>query len=149
MKIYVSHEYGGKKENADLVEDAMKNIIAKHGSQFPDITFVSPIHALGFAYDQVKYETGLKWCLDLLGDCDVLVYFKGKDNSTGVKREKMFAWQNGIPVIDWGTFTDMIDDMVKHKDDRYWTGDLRYIVQKRRQNQEYEAEHNAKVHLPY
>ena len=55
MLIYVAHPFGGKQENKDKVE----KIILRLTEQFPDYTFLSPIHATGFYYFIKSYDNGM------------------------------------------------------------------------------------------
>lgn len=64
--IYISHPYGGKKENFKKIDNIVRGLSLK----YPEFTFVSPVHTFGFLYDDVDYETGLRYCLDLLDKCD-------------------------------------------------------------------------------
>ena len=50
--IYLSHNYGGKESNKQHIELVMKSLV----KQYPDYTFLSPVHALGFLYDYISYE---------------------------------------------------------------------------------------------
>ena len=62
--IYISHKYGGDKQNKDHIE------IIIGGSwltRLSDYAFVSPVHCFGYLYNDVDYEKGMEYCLALLG----------------------------------------------------------------------------------
>lgn len=92
MLIYCSHKFGGKLENAKAAELKIKKLQLAD----PENTYVSPIHTFGFMYHDVDYDTGLKWCLDLLSKCDMMVVLS--EMSKGVKAELNFCAENKIPV---------------------------------------------------
>lgn len=83
MRIYISHPYGGQPENKHRVEEVIKRI----SKRYPEITFISPIHCFGFMYDDVDYQTGLNWCLELLNACDEMWVFGNYLDSKGCKAE--------------------------------------------------------------
>ena len=92
MLIYCSHKFGGKLENAKAVELKIKKLqLADPGN-----TYISPIHAFGFMYNDVPYETGLEMCLDLLSKCDAMIVLS--EGSRGVRAEIKFCAENKIPV---------------------------------------------------
>lgn len=93
MLIYCSHKFGGKLENAKAAELKIKRLQLAD----PSNTYISPIHAFGFMYNEVDYETGLQWCLDLLGKCDAMVVLS--EESRGVKVEIDYCHANKIPVF--------------------------------------------------
>lgn len=92
MRIYVSHPYDGKEENRQKVEKIIQRLI----EIYPHDTFISPIHAFGFLYDKVDYETGLEWCLDLLEGCDKMYVFGDWKKSRGCQAEVQFCDNNFI-----------------------------------------------------
>ena len=96
MRIYISHQYGGKEENKLHVENIIKELVKNN----PQHTYVSPIHAVGFLYNDVSYEQGIEYCLDLLKMCDVMYTFGEHSNSKGCIIEKRFCKDNNIPIID-------------------------------------------------
>ncbi len=92
MLIYCSHKFGGKMENAKDVETKIKKLQLAD----PSNTYISPIHAFGFMYHDVPYETGLEMCLDLLRRCDKMVVLSEK--SKGVNIEIGYCISARIPV---------------------------------------------------
>ena len=92
MLIYCSHKFGGSLENAKAAELKIKRLQLAD----PSNTYISPIHAFGFMYNDVPYETGLEMCLDLLRKCDKMVVLS--DLSRGVRAEIKFCTENEIPV---------------------------------------------------
>lgn len=93
MLIYISHAYGGKEENKAEVE----RIIEQIKQEEPEHTPLSPIHALGFLYDKVPYDVGLKDCLKLLSVCDCMRVYGQTEGSQGVKAEIRYCRENEIP----------------------------------------------------
>ena len=92
MLIYCSNKFGGKLENAKAAELKIKKLQLTD----PSNTYISPIHAFGFMYHDVPYETGLEMCLDLLRKCDKMVVLS--EGSRGVNAEIKFCAENEIPV---------------------------------------------------
>lgn len=106
--IYLSHAFGGKKENVDHVAKQIQALYRDHicstAIRYHNAVFVSPIHALGFIYDLVPYDQGLDNCIELLKHCQLMITFRGYDESVGVKAEKAYCQAHGIPVIDYDEF---------------------------------------------
>ena len=92
--IYISHPYGGKKENFDRIEWIVRNLI----KLYPTYTFISPVHTFGFLYKDVDYETGLRYCLDLLDKCDEMwLCSDNYQDSKGCMAEIAYCKGKGIP----------------------------------------------------
>lgn len=81
--IYISHQYGGLKENEQKVANIINRLQEKH----PNYLFISPIHAFSYVYHKVDYEVGLQKCLWLLHRCDEMWVFGNYKKSQGVCRE--------------------------------------------------------------
>lgn len=81
--IYISHPYGGEKEN----EQHVAKIILRLQKQYPKYLFVSPIHAFSFQYHSDDYEVGIRKCLWLLYHCDEMWVYGDWKTSKGVCRE--------------------------------------------------------------
>lgn len=92
MLTYISHPYGGKEENKQEVEEIVRQLAKEH----PEHTFLSPIHAVGFMYNDFDYDTGLNMCLELLKRCDMMYVYGDWQNSVGCKAEIEFCEDNGI-----------------------------------------------------
>ena len=92
MLIYCSHKFGGKLENAKAAEVKIKRLQLAD----PSNTYISPIHAFGFMYNDVSYEDGIDMCLDLLAKCDKMIVLS--EMSKGVSAEIKFCTENEIPV---------------------------------------------------
>ena len=90
--IYISHEYGGKQENKDRIELIIKQLI----QQYPDCIFISPVHCFGFLYDDVDYDTGMNYCLELLSKCDEM--WICSEYSRGVLLEYNYCIEHGIEI---------------------------------------------------
>ena len=90
--IYLSHNYGGKESNKKHIETVIKSLVKR----YPDYTFLSPVHALGFLYDYISYEDGMRHCLALLDMCDECWFIDGYNNSQGVNIEREYCARYGI-----------------------------------------------------
>lgn len=93
MLIYCSHKYGGNEENKAKAE---RKILELQKADTEN-TYISPIHAFGFSYNEFDYDTGMKMCLELLDKCDRLIVLS--EESEGVLREISRANKNETPII--------------------------------------------------
>lgn len=94
--VYVSHKYGGDKNNLKKVEDIIKIQQKKH----PNYMFISPLHMFGFLYNDMSYEDGLELCLYQLAECDEIWVTGDKwYDSTGVIKEIEYANAHKIDVL--------------------------------------------------
>ena len=93
MLIYISHPFSGLEENKQKVEAIVRKLVAEH----PEHTYISPIHALGYLYDDVSYETGLEYCLSLLNKCDKMLVFGNHASSRGCTAEILYCQEFFIP----------------------------------------------------
>ena len=91
MMVYISHAYGGKEENKAEIEAIIGRLVKAD----PEQTYISPVHAYGFLYADVPYDTGMKYCTDLLAKCEEMWVFG--EHSRGVMEEIKFCEENGIP----------------------------------------------------
>lgn len=92
--VYICHEFGGTKENFDRVDTLMKILSAA----YPNICFLSPVHALSF----LKYDKeDLSHCLFMLDMCDEMWTFGEKSMSPGCLGEKAYCKEHRIPIYDW------------------------------------------------
>lgn len=95
--IYISHPYSGKKENVELIEKKVQQLIKEN----PNILYVSPVHCFGYLYDAVSYEEGIDMCLALLEKCDEMwIISDFYENSKGCLIERSFAQSKGIKVYN-------------------------------------------------
>lgn len=94
--VYVSHKYGGDKNNLKEVEEIIKTQQKKH----PNYMFISPIHMFGFLYNDMSYEDGLELCLYQLAECDE-IWVTGEKwyDSKGVIKEIEYANAHKIDVL--------------------------------------------------
>jgi len=102
--IYVSHPYGGLKEN----EESADAITGKLAKIFPDMVFVSPIHAVRSDYKMTPYKQGLLQTIEILKRSDAIFMSPGWRKSTGCITEEKYArhrkiaiLHNGAEVMDW------------------------------------------------
>ena len=98
--IYICHQFGGKSENKEKVESLIRQFV----KDYPDYTFISPIHSFGFLYHDVSWEDGLIYCLDLLNKCDEMWTFGKYSNTKGCMREKLFCDEYYIPIVEKGDY---------------------------------------------
>lgn len=101
MLIYCAHKYGGDEANKASVEAKIKEL----QTTYPTDTYISPIHAFGFLYEDIPYDVGLDLCLSLLARCDALLVLS--EESEGVRREIAFARLNNIPIFTERTFDNV------------------------------------------
>lgn len=92
--IYLAHPFGGKRINVWRVQHIIKRLIHK----YPDYTFYSPLHATGFFYHLMDYDTGMQHCYEVLRRCDTLWLCDGWTKSRGCCREYNYAIAHNIPV---------------------------------------------------
>ena len=94
--VYVSHQYGGDKNNLKEVEEIIKTQQKKH----PNYMFISPLHMFSFLYNDMSYEDGLELCLYQLAECDE-IWVTGEKwyDSTGVIKEIEYANAHKIDVL--------------------------------------------------
>ncbi len=98
--VYVCHEFGGKKENAEKVARLIEQFV----NVYPNICFISPIHAFGYIYDSVGYDKGVEYCLTLLDMCDEMWTFGSKSRSRGCTIEKEYCHRYKIPIVERGDY---------------------------------------------
>lgn len=100
--VYCSHAYGGKPTNLRDMTTRLKAIMASDGAHIAELgyVFVSPLHALGFMYDAVEYDEGMRQCIGLLASCKMLVLFgKEHETSKGVQLEIAYAKTHNISIL--------------------------------------------------
>ena len=114
MLVYISHEFGGELENVQRTEELIKDLIKKYDQVQP----VSPIHATGFLYNEVSYEKGIDWCLNLLRLCDVMIVFGHESMSRGCIIEKEFCDEFNIPILDIDDFDEYYKRKIGDIDDK-------------------------------
>ena len=95
--IYISHPYGGERKNKNRVEQIIKTLVSLPGNQ--NKTFLSPIHAFGYLYNEVEYEKGLQMCLDLLQCCDEMWIFGDWTTSQGCRAEVEYCKKRNIKMV--------------------------------------------------
>lgn len=93
-KIYVAHPYNGNPQNKDKVEVIARELARNN----PNVLHISPIHAIGYLYNDVDYMKGMEYCYELLKMCDGLLLCKGWENSRGCRLEKEYAEELGMEI---------------------------------------------------
>lgn len=96
--IYISHPYSGLEENKNKVSSIVLSLMNK----YPNYLFISPIHAFGFAYNDLSYEKGLDYCLKTLKLSDEMWVFGDYENSIGCNKEIEYCRNNNIPYTTYG-----------------------------------------------
>ena len=91
--IYLSHPYGGKKENANEVAEIMMKLM----NDYPNLIFFSPIHNFP-CYENINYEIGLQRCIDFLPYCKSMIVTGDYKNSKGCLAEIQFCEKHKIPI---------------------------------------------------
>jgi len=92
--IYVAHPYGNIAQNKAKVENILKHLRKK----YPEHLFISPIHAIGYYYDEIEYFKGIKQCIKLLSLCDEVWFCPKWEGSQGCTIEHKYATQKNIPI---------------------------------------------------
>ena len=92
--VYVAHPYGGSPKNKLLAEEIIKKLFR----DYPEVTFISPIHAIVCPYCSVSFEVGMDYCFSILKRCDCLLLTGDWQHSRGCVFEKEFADTHNIPV---------------------------------------------------
>ena len=93
--IYLSHNYGGKESNKKHIGAVIKSLVKR----YPDYTFLSPVHALGFLYYTLTYDNGMRHCLALLDMCDECWSVDGYNDSKGCVIEQSYCADHRIPTV--------------------------------------------------
>ena len=94
MLIFVSHCFGGYKEN---IEKAKK---ITHDLQVKDLAncYICPMLVFSyFEYGEIGYDNEIELCLDILQNCDKLIV-ASKEISKGVQKEIDFAKLVGMEI---------------------------------------------------
>lgn len=92
--VYVSHKYGGDKNNLKEVEEIIKTQQKKH----PNYMFISPIHMFGFLYNDMSYEDGLELCLYQLAECDE-IWVTGENGTIQQVLSRKLSTQTHIKLM--------------------------------------------------
>ncbi|HLT42440.1 MAG TPA: DUF4406 domain-containing protein [Sphingobacteriaceae bacterium] len=106
--VYICHEFGGRRENIKRVTRLVRHLV----NQYPEICFLSPVHATGFLYHELDYEEGMEYCLTLLDMCDEMWTFGSKSMSRGCMIEKEYCKKYKIPIIERGDYDEHESDIV-------------------------------------
>lgn len=94
MIIYVSHAYGGKKENYEKAKRITHDLQIEN----PTHCFICPLISFGhLEYGEIGYDEELELCIDILSVADVLIV--ASEPSKGVQKEIDFARMVGMEVI--------------------------------------------------
>jgi hypothetical protein len=92
LRIYVCHAWSNDPvANAKDIEFICRAIVAKNA-----LPIAPQIYLSRFMDETTERELALKFCLQLLADCDLVLAFGTPTD--GMRRELMFARARGIPV---------------------------------------------------
>ena len=94
--IYISHPYNGLLKNSVETEKIGKRLQGK----FPEVLFVSPIHAIMDDYEETKYIIGMDHCIELLRRCDAVAFFGDWETSRGCVAEYYAAKAYNKHIFD-------------------------------------------------
>ncbi len=111
MIVYVSHPYGGVPGN----RVRCNALIRKLSEKYPEILFISALHAVRRPYESVDYATGLKLALELESRCDAVYMATGWEESVGCQVEVQFARKYGLEIVGEGY--ELTDEL--EAEDRY------------------------------
>ena len=103
--IYIAQPYGGREENMALARKYTMALQECHR----DKAFISPVIAYGHTYSVHSYDRGIGICLDLLAHCDQLWIIGDDGISKGVKLERQWAQEHGIPIKEFETQLDAVE----------------------------------------
>ena len=93
--VYISHPFGGLKENLEKIEQKILSLTKR----YPNHLFLSPCSMFGFKYDTTPYEEGLKECLWLLSQADEMWVFGDHESSQGCQAELSYCRAKNIPYL--------------------------------------------------
>jgi hypothetical protein len=94
QRIYIAHPYNGDTANKDKVEEIIKVLVKTN----PNVLYISPIHAVGFLYNDIDYMQGMEYCFELLSIADELILCENWESSRGCRLEKEYAEKYNIPI---------------------------------------------------
>lgn len=92
---YLSHPFSGDEAKNRAEAEAIQRELQE---KFPDVLYISPI-ANFKALDGMNYNTIMRYCLELLGKCDVVTVTGRYRESKGCMMEIAYAQKYGIPVF--------------------------------------------------
>ena len=104
MLIFVSHCYGGDKEN---IEKAKK---ITHDLQVKDLAncYICPLLTFShIEYGEIGFDNEMELCLDILSQCDKLIVASDFSNSKGVQMEIDFAKLVKMEVMQIDKFGEL------------------------------------------
>lgn len=109
--VYVSHPFGGKKEN-QVAADCLIKDLAK---VLPEAVYFSPIHAMRRPYHEkgtAGYEWELQCAMELMRRCDIVYFAEGWQHSRGCRMERQMAHMKRIPCVeDLESLAKQVHDM--------------------------------------
>lgn len=103
--VYIAQPYGGRQSNYILSQ----KILSALQECRREYAFVSPIQAYGYVYDPESYDRGMEHCISLLNHCDALWIVCDDGVSKGVKIERQYAQEHGMPIKEYKTQLDAVE----------------------------------------
>jgi len=95
-KVYVSCPYNGGEGDKKEVEKLIIKLICMH----KDNIFISPVHTFSYLYDVIERIDMVKYRIELLKDCDILLLGLGWNKSEDCMIEYIWACEHGMNIID-------------------------------------------------
>ena len=113
-KIYIVHPFQGKEENRKKIDSICKAVASM--GYLP----ISPVHAFSFLDDNIpeEREKALRFCKELVKNCDQAWCFGGWENSEGCKIETQAAEETGVPVVDMGLLLAKLEEFKSRRGKR-------------------------------
>lgn len=96
--VYVCHSYGGSQKKFDEITGLMRKLTA----DYPQICFLSPVHAMSYMTYNENRDDELRRCVFILDMCDEMWTFGEDSNSHGCRVEKEYCQNYRIPIVDKG-----------------------------------------------
>lgn len=103
--VYIAQPYGGLQSNYILSQ----KILSALQECRRENDYVSPVQAYGYVYDPESYDDGINACLALLARCDALWIVCDDGVSKGVKIEREYAKEHGMPIKEFATQLDAVE----------------------------------------
>ena len=96
MRIYLSHPYGGSKENKKLARRIAKWHRKTWEHEGRDFELVNPLDDLGGQREGNTEDQMLALAVDLMRSCDMVLFAPGWKKSRGCRYEHYIAYAEGM-----------------------------------------------------
>lgn len=98
MKVYLSHPYGGKAENKEHAEKVAALYRRIWKDEGVENELINPLKALEEEAPKNTEPQMLALAIDLMRQCDAVIFAPGWKNSHGCRLEHMTAFADGMPI---------------------------------------------------